>query len=125
MTREIKFREWENNKMNYNPVFYDCYSEFQINEDIKDHIIMQYTWLKDKNWIESFFWDFVKFKQKILFWFQNRIEKWPEIIWIIKHNNLWHSCIIVKDKEFCIDNVFEWEIIWNIYENPELLDTNK
>ena len=140
MNREIKFRAWDlsNERMVYYPYLFEPMADFRgTNEynasfvffedwqDVDDGIwrpchIMQYTGLKDKNGKEIYEGD--KFKS------------------ILSHFNYYYvchedGCFVMKykigNKEFvwgkidrCIELLKEWdifEIIGNIYENPELL----
>ena len=69
--------------------------------------LMQYTWLKDKNWKEIYEGDIVE--KTLEDWIPNLTE---EIIW--KNWGFYPLTLYA----------LECEIIWNIYENPELLTWN-
>ena len=47
---EIKFRAWDWYKMHYNIAINEFWKPISELRDTTNHIIMQYTWLKDKNW---------------------------------------------------------------------------
>jgi hypothetical protein len=108
--REIKFRVWIeelNNKSWMN------YCELKSFNDINwSKNIMQYTWLKDKNWKEIYEWDIMKScywdLTTIIFNDENWRFEWNKSFWC-SH----------KDMKDLLR--YGWEIIWNIYENPELL----
>ena len=88
-----------------------------IFDNIKSETIWQYTWLKDKNWKESFEWDVFIYNDKkyvikyhdTFAWFYWETLDWK---WIYKY-----------------DCDLEWfddcEIIWNIYEDSNLLDNKE
>ena len=113
MSREIKFRAWDkiNNKMY--PIagisFTNKDTWLQINEkqimgaNFKEIEIMQYVGLKDKNNKEIYEGDIVKIDE-------------TEDIDVVKWSD---------GKEFCIGfglfSCFEYEVLGNVYENPELL----
>jgi uncharacterized phage protein (TIGR01671 family) len=114
--REIKFRAWDN--VDY------MSSPFTI-KDVQDRkimftdncIVMQFTGLKDKNGVEIYEGDIVKY-------FQPYSKAWHTHI--VKWDNLW-ACfgLFEEGNKWCKESdwvkIKEIEVIGNIYENPELL----
>ena len=110
--REIKFRAWDNtdNKM------YD----YAIQWFNWPHIILlQYTWLKDKNWKEIYEGDICKIKFNI--------EEVADYIYLSLSNEekstqtkifQVESPLFNRQDELNVDDI---EIIWNIYENKDLI----
>lgn len=92
-----------------------------------EYIIEQYTWLKDKNWKEIYEGDIVVWKndynegEKV-------VERYPKKAAFF----LTMACFYPKDHTG-YTGFYKWEyinpktqeIIGNIYENPELLSSNK
>ena len=122
MSREIKFRAWDkvNKIMTYNSInainfdgqillndgkFYD------INKT--DYILMQYTNFVDANGIKIFEGDVVKSNNNHLFVINFKYGSFGAN-WI-KDDFVWHS--------FATNSFIEkkFEVIGNIYENPELI----
>lgn len=121
--RPIKFRAWYKNEKLMLPIAeitfhkdWDIIAFPLTREAISSYLVwgnvvlMQSTWLEDKNGDEIFRGDIVIFEYY-----------WPTYIWEVSSNEFFHSCIKVWEKEFHIDNAMIWEVIGNIYENPELL----
>lgn len=120
--REIKFRAWHKEKeemiydnfsVSYNGIPHDPFG-FQPLE------IMQYTGLKDKNGVEIYEGDILSrtvykdWKSCDVVFFSEKEARYK-----LLHNNE-----IGKEKYF-VEDIGEFEVIGNIYENPELLENNK
>ena len=106
--REIKFRAWNNNPwfMTSIVTLVDVYNWFAW---LNWKEIMQYTWLKDKNGKDIYEGDII--------WWSYFCEQ-DKIIE--------NSVVTFEDWMFlCNDDIrpdfVQREIIWNIYENPNLL----
>ena len=114
--REIKFRAWDWKKMSNLFDLWDLSYEWFPNmclddswEEIMPHIIfMQYTWLKDKNGKEIYEGDIVK-------------GGW-NYIWEVIYDEDFLQFRFKNDRELDYYGLNKLEIIWNIYENPDLLN---
>jgi len=118
--REIKFRAWDWTQIHY--WWFSVHATWVIEETPlsgKLSSIMQYTWLKDKNWkeiyegdivetVDAFHWEDKIFKCEVKYkgwhyyadWFNNWWTWWD-----YSESVNWKDCVV----------------IWNIYQNPELL----
>jgi len=124
--REIKFRAWDGKEIHYgqpiknklglwlltnmNPHYCSEYGYIEVDAPIPVKILMQYTGLKDKNGKEIYEGDVVKegeFKY---------IIQWGAAGFMIRGIGVRHSEYITS-----FDFLNEYEIIGNIYENPELI----
>lgn len=81
-------------------------------------IKMQYTWLKDKNWKEIYEADIISFKRK------------SKVSALVQFKDDWFKvsvnvsqCTTRTTWLKYLTSEYQCEVIWNIYENPELLAT--
>lgn len=147
MNREIKFRAWNKIKKtmllwheflvtNY---MYDIVKEltkvsvFKSTEDwwysendiTNDVILQQRTWLKDKNWVDIYEGDILRFKDDCQYYPRNYLLE-------IFYDN--HSCnlkthnigskprLTSRHLVRLRENMWYVSIIWNKYNNPELIE---
>ena len=127
MNREIKFRAWDNvnnqmldvQELNFEDCFYGGYTTVRTTMysdyfDIREIPIMQYTGLHDKNGKEIYEGDIVRIIVN------NNIEK----ICKVEFKNGIFGVMFSKNKDLTAFPHFcntTFEIIGNIYDNPELL----
>ena len=131
--REIKFRAWYDWKMFEEALMWAwlvpqvCNSNMDwVNLCIaeEEYSVMQYTWLKDKNWKEIYEGDVVEYPQNFdnsAFWLMCPKSS-GEIKYIDEYaqfNISWYFW-----GEDFYKNTQMIEVIWNVYENPELLEFN-
>lgn len=101
--RKITFRIWDEKTKKM-----DIPDNIANNIDWDKFNIMQYTWLKDKNWKEIYENDLIKWWCHIM-----RITYWKNWFFALYD---WGNAEIEYDVDF-----EKTEIIWNIYKNPNLI----
>ncbi len=117
--REIKFRIWDEQKMDYNPTAW-CED---INECLRysdcDVEVMQYTGLKDKNGKEIYEGDImVEMKNGRPHKIQGGKNLYVWVVW--NDRGCWELDSNNESSEYSL-NYRNWEIIGNIYQNKDLL----
>jgi len=113
MKREIKFRAWdESDGKPYMLGPYDLKDAIFNNKDIRCLPIMQFTGLLDKNGKEIYEGD-------LLIGFLGKL--W-EVSWS-KHSLSWVVMDDEHEEKLSKDELFN--VVGNIYENPDLLTTDK
>jgi uncharacterized phage protein (TIGR01671 family) len=123
---ELKFRAWDGYNIRYDITWFEHWHR-SSNEmkwifikwdyyEIKTTPVMQYTWIKDKNWKEIYEGDIISFKRlkkenvPVVFiddGFKISVKTWP--------------CSTRTTGLNYLLSEYQCEVIWNIYENQELL----
>lgn len=139
MAREIKFRVWTDNLKDKWEMYYQYPSKhlspifspawyWLLNPTLK---VMQYTWVKDKDWKEIYEGDIIEWKERSLKpWLTSETVTYV-VEWDCMKSWFYLTHIHIYPRNQ--DSSFRWyninwptkKIVWNIYENPELLESNK
>lgn len=86
--------------------------------EVNGDTVGQSTWRKDKNWVEIYDGDIVKWKQAP--WWIIELDN-TEYICLIERDRTWRSCKQNKDHVWFTFASEHIEVIWNEFQNPELL----
>lgn len=136
--REIKFRAWDTIEKRMCNVLSINWDEnllyWRIESGLKDwypidsFILLQYTGLKDKNFIEIYEGDIVKGNRTPDNFYNINIKPpyfdFREVKFMIDN----HSISINLPSEISYSertNPIQWKVIGNIYENPQLIENEQ
>ena len=127
--REIKFRAYyEKEEISFYVMVFDFSSTTDPCWTLTDYDwrtypilychVMQFTWVKDKNWVDIYESDIVYFAE----YNSNAIVEYQECKRVFRW--LWEKPRCVPDTTDMYCRNMECEVVGNIYENKELLDDN-
>jgi len=118
MNREIKFKIRDNSIKDF---LYEWWKTIRqlMQENIRVHsdcIFLQYTWLKDSDWVEIYEGD--------ILWFKRKVKEFVQV----KYYDDWYKCSVRTSPVSTITTWLRYflekyncYISWNIYQNHELL----
>lgn len=121
MTREIKFRAWSNETKTM--INWESIKELKNLQKLMSLYfvtLQQFTWLKDKNWVDIYEWDILKYKTN-----KNQYSDVEYMYdWFKIRSVRTSTTTVVSNLEYFLDK-YACYVVWNIYENHDLIQTIK
>lgn len=123
MNRVIKFRAWDKEEKKMYFDVQNNYDNIREQTCFQDNNLelMQYTGLKDKNGKEIYEGDILKTPRNR----KARVVFGNGAFWFVGFPFYEKSFFDKQSKTWKSQNAEKWEVIGNIHENPELLQTNE
>jgi len=122
-TREIKFRVWDKDTREMEVVGaidWDANDEVIMTEP-DQFILMQYTGLKDKNGVEIYEGDIVKYYDSTTMWLKSSVYDVGGAFAVKTDENPILLNDFTRQYEYDGHSIAELEVIGNVYEHPTLL----
>jgi hypothetical protein len=117
MTREIKFKFrsvwWTHTVEEINFIEWFVWLSDGDQRDISSGVLLQYTWLKDKNWKDVYEWDLMETWNSNIMWVV--FQKWMFVL----AYDFWNAEISMDYK------IEDYIVVGNIYENYDLFSNAK
>ena len=119
MNREIKFRVWDvkQNRWLDNESIEKLHYNYNYSEE--NLIFQQYIGMNDKNGKDIYEGDIVRYKVK--YYFDKEYNRIDIVNFIMGEFTPIPKNHIVEDDDFYSVYISDYEVIGNIYENPELI----
>ena len=136
MNREIKFRVWDKHNKKFcdwreaSAIVGTDNSETQMrcgiielnNNESSDYIFSQYTGLKDKNGKEIYESDIIQIKDRFVMWSKSKGQIVEDVNAVVVWSGDGFIPQRLPNTRLWILDMEQYEVVGNIYENPELLE---
>jgi uncharacterized phage protein (TIGR01671 family) len=129
--RELKFRAWDKERCRMSfPFKVTGFAVFFVKDsvplqflsDTNRFEIMQYTESKDKNGKEIYEGDIVQIKDRFVMWSKSKGQITEDVNAVVEWSSGGFTPRRLGNTRSWILDMEQYEVIGNIYENPELLE---